>query len=218
MTELRETLRGLPVLGGPILIDFDPTDAPPDPRDIFRKWLESAIEHDVPEPHAMTLSTARADGFPDSRTLILKDVDDVGFHFAITGASRKGRQLDERMQAALTFYWQPMVRQVRVRGNVVYLGDEASAADYLDRPDGSRAAAMLGRQSDELGCGSELEAAYSEAMRTVSRDPDVVSPHWRLYAVRPEEVEFWQGAASRCHVRLRYTHLGNGFRQQLLWP
>ena len=44
---------------------------------------------------------------------------------------------DER----LTFYWQPMVRQVRVRGNVVYLGDEASTADYLDRPDG-RAKAM----------------------------------------------------------------------------
>jgi pyridoxamine 5'-phosphate oxidase len=129
MTALRDRLRALKVLQGPFL-PFDIESAPDDPTLLFLHWLETAIAHEVPEPHAMTLSTADQDGFPDARVLILKNVDSLGFHFAISAASRKGRQLSARPQAALTFYWQKLARQIRVRGVVVDLGPEASAADF----------------------------------------------------------------------------------------
>ena len=41
----------------------------------------------------MTLSTVDAEGRPDARTLILKDVDRLGWAFASTRSSAKGRQL-----------------------------------------------------------------------------------------------------------------------------
>jgi pyridoxamine 5'-phosphate oxidase len=217
VAELRQIFRDLKVLQGPFL-PFDPTNAPADPLDVFLDWLSVAIAHDVPEPHAMTLATAGADGRPDARILLLKNVDGAGFHFAISAASRKGRQLEQRPSAALTFYWQPLARQVRVRGEVVYLGAEASAADFRARPDGSRAAGMLGRQSETLECAAELDEAYARALVDVAQNPEAVSPHWRLYAVRPDEVEFWQGASSRRHTRLRYTRRGDDFRRDILWP
>lgn len=214
---IRQKLRDLKVLQGPFQ-PFEPDAAPADPRDLFLEWLDIAIAHDVPEPHAMTLSTVDADGLPDARVLILKNVDEDGFHFAISAASRKGRQLATRPQAALTFYWHKLARQIRVRGRVRDLGEEAGAADFTARPVGSRAAGMLGRQSDVLAEEAELETALADAMRHVQNDPHAVSPFWRLYAVSVEEIEFWQGTASRRHLRLRYRQDGNGFVRERLWP
>ena len=71
--------------------------------------------------------------------LILKDIDDDGWHFATSRASRKGRELAANPHAALNFFWQQQGRQVRVAGDVVELSAEASAADWHARPgaDGS---------------------------------------------------------------------------------
>ena len=71
--------------------------------------------------------------------LILKDIDDDGWHFATSRESRKGRELAANPHAALNFFWQQQGRQVRVAGDVVELSAEASAADWHARPgaDGS---------------------------------------------------------------------------------
>ncbi|QGM98341.1 pyridoxine/pyridoxamine 5'-phosphate oxidase [Methylocystis parvus] len=217
MTKIMNTLRELKVLQGPFL-PFNMEDVPDDPKDLFLHWLEIAIAQGVPEPHAMTLSTADADGFPDARVLILKNLDHAGFHFAISSASRKGRQLSVRPQAALTFYWQKLARQVRVRGPVVDLGPKVGGADFAARPVGSRAAAMLGRQSEVLSEDAELDAALAESLRRVEAEPAAVSDLWRVYAVRIDEIEFWQGAASRRHERLRYRREGDAFHRERLWP
>lgn len=106
---------------------FDAGAAPEDPVTLFREWLRAAAGAGVAEPHAMTLATVDADGIPDARTLILKDVGAEGWAFAGTTSSRKGRQLAVHPAAALTFWWQPVLRAVRVRGPVA----EASRADSL---------------------------------------------------------------------------------------
>ena len=217
MTTVKDMLRALKVLQGPFL-PFDVEDVPEEPVELFLRWLDIAIASGIPEPHAMTLSTADADDMPDARVLILKNVNEAGFHFAISTASRKGRHLAARPQAALTFYWQKLARQVRVRGTVVDLGNEASAADFVARPAASRAAAMLGRQSDVLSDIEALETALAQSLRRVEAEPRIVSDRWRAYAVRPVEVEFWQGAANRRHERLRYRREGDRFIRERLWP
>jgi pyridoxamine 5'-phosphate oxidase len=71
--------------------------------------------------------------------LILKNIDDDGWHFATARTSRKGRELDENPHAALNVYWPGLGRQVRVAGPVSELSAEASARDWAERPrsDGS---------------------------------------------------------------------------------
>jgi pyridoxamine 5'-phosphate oxidase len=66
--------------------------------------------------------------------LILKNIDDDGWHFATSRASRKGRELKDNPYAALNFYWPQLGRQVRVAGPVKELPAEASAADWHARP------------------------------------------------------------------------------------
>jgi pyridoxamine 5'-phosphate oxidase len=135
----RQLLRALPDFPEQ-LPDFDPATAPADPAELFRQWLTEALDAGVAQPNACSLATADGLGRPSSRMLILKDIDDDGWHFATSRTSRKGRELAAIPQAALNFYWQEQGRQVRVAGRVVELSAAASAADWDARPaaDGSR--------------------------------------------------------------------------------
>ena len=76
---------------------------------------------------------------PDARVLILKGVDARGFAFASTSSSRKGRQLAAHPEAALTFWWQPLLRSVRLNGRVVEASAEETAADLAARSADARA-------------------------------------------------------------------------------
>ena len=217
MSDLRALLRSLKSLPGPYQ-PFEVAQAPAAPEALFAEWLQAAIAAGVREPHAMTLSTIGEDGHPDARVLILKNVDEHGWHFAITRTSPKGRQLRHVPRVALTFYWPALGRQVRLRGVAHDMGPTVQADDFLARPLGSRAGGLLGRQSDVLASEQELEDGLVEQLRRLEEDPRLVAPQWAVYAVRPESVEFWQGNEQRRHVRLRYVRDGEAWTTERLWP
>jgi len=214
---MRELLRGLPVFSGDLPL-FDPAAADRDPAAEFAAWLSAAVAAGVPEPHAMTVSTADEQGRPSARVLILKNVDRDGWQFASGAESRKGRELAANPWAALTFYWPQQGRQVRVRGQVRPLPAEAGARDFLARAPESRAEALLGRQSEVLSEGVDIAMETKVALERIERDPDTIAPGWTLYALVADEVEFWQAAGSRQHTRLRYVRDGADWRTEQLWP
>src|SRR3954454_18500560 len=146
MTDLRTRLRAVPTLTG-TPPPFDPARAPETPRPLFVEWLLGAGDQPIPQPCAATLSTVRGDGRPNGRVLILKDVTDDGWQFASSSTSRKGEELAGTPYAALTFYWIPLGRQVRVLGTVEAADAEDSARDFLSRPVPARAETLVGRQS-----------------------------------------------------------------------
>jgi pyridoxamine 5'-phosphate oxidase len=51
-----------------------------DPFLQFSQWLKEAVEAEVLEVNAMCLSTVSKDGFPNSRVVLLKELDE-GFVF-----------------------------------------------------------------------------------------------------------------------------------------
>ncbi|MGO4678964.1 pyridoxamine 5'-phosphate oxidase family protein [Microbacterium sp. 2MCAF23] len=136
-------LRARPALTGsaPAL---HPGSVPNDPLALFLNWITTAAEAGVAEPHAATLATVDADGVPDARTLILKDVDERGWAFAGPRSSAKGQQLAANPAAALNFWWQPVLRAVRVRGPVREAASDESAADLAARSAAARAGVAEG--------------------------------------------------------------------------
>lgn len=128
----RSLLRSWPSLAGQAP-DLDRGTPPLEPVALFLEWLGAAWRAGIPEPHAMTLATVDPEGMPDARVLVLKDVDDRGWAFAGTRSSAKGAQLRDNPVAALTFWWQPLVRSVRVRGMVTEASREESLADLRAR-------------------------------------------------------------------------------------
>ncbi|WP_307814167.1 pyridoxal 5'-phosphate synthase [Streptomyces sp. N35] len=216
--DLRQLLRGIEVFADE-LPAFDPSTAPATPEELFTEWLLHALDSGVRVPHAMTLSTAGADGDPTARVLILKNVDAEGWQFASDSGGVKGRDLAERPFAALTFYWPELARQVRVRGPVAAAGRDASRADFLARGVGARAESLLGRQSQPLTGLAERDSAVAASLARVEQQPDLVAEGWQLLTVRAESVEFWQGDKGRRHTRLTYLAAEDGgWQRRLLWP
>lgn len=217
----RDELRTVPpTIGG--APDLDRSSAPDAPRELFLRWLRYAIETGVPEARAATLSTVDEDGFPDARVLAVKDVTEgCGFKISSSAESPKGRQLQANPHCALTFYWSPLARAVRVRGVAQRASAEESAADFLARHPDTRAYALAGQQSSIIS-DSDSDVDDSEvltrAKESIEVDGGVVSPHWAVWTIVSNSVEFWQGDTSRNHHRLRYVRTAAGWDKQRLWP
>lgn len=216
---LKDRLRHLASLSGPF-DEFDTRSAGSDPSSLFEAWLADAIARGLPEAHAMTLSTVDAVGDPDARVVILKDVDAQGWHFATSSSSAKGRQMAAHPRAAMTFYWQPLGRQVRLRGPVTALDREVCAADFLLRSLDARAVALTGRQSDVVRDDETMEGAFDERRLWLQANPETTWDTWAVYALNPLEAEFWQASERRRHVRWRYRRASveAPWKGERLWP
>lgn len=185
-------------------------DPPADPLAEARRWFEDAVRAGVPQPDAMALATADAEGEPSARMVLLKGIDDRGFVFFTNHGSRKGRDLSENPRAALVLYWNDLRRQVRVTGAVERVSDEESDAYFATRPYGSRIAATVSRQSSVIPSRAALEEEY-ERLDREHAGGDVPRPgYWGGYRVVPATIEFWRGRENRLHDRMRYSRLGDG--------
>lgn len=191
------------------------------PMEQFAHWFAEAARDGLYEPNAMIVSTAGADGAPDSRTVLLKQYDRRGFVFYTNYASQKGIDLDVNPQVALLFPWHPLARQVRVTGTAEKVPREETAAYFRTRPHGSRIGAWASDQSAVVPGRATLDRAYADlAARHPEGEEVPVPPHWGGYRVTPRTVEFWQGRENRLHDRLRYVRSadGEGWRVERLAP
>ena len=185
-------------------------DLASDPVTQFNAWLAEAQAQQILEPNAMTLATVDAASQPWSRTVLLKICDARGFTFFTNYEGAKGRQLAENPQAALTFWWGALERQVNITGLVEKTSAEESETYFHSRPASSQIGAWASAQSEVVADRAQLEAQFSAAREKHGETEIPLPPHWGGYRLAPQTIEFWQGRRSRLHDRLRYTRQPDG--------
>ena len=189
-----------------------------EPIDLFIEWLEEARRSEPNDANAMALSTVDAEGLPDVRMVLLKDVDARGFTFYSNQESAKGEQLWAHPSAALLFHWKSLRRQVRIRGAVEPVSADEANAYFASRARESRIGAWASDQSRPLIDREALEARVAkESARFEGKDvprPD----RWTGWRIRPEQIEFWRDRPFRLHDRLRFDRDGGAWATKRLWP
>jgi pyridoxamine 5'-phosphate oxidase len=179
-------------------------ELPPTWLELFDRWFTDAVAAELPEPNAVVLATADADGAPDARVVLLKGYDATGFVFGTSYASTKGAQIAVNPRASLVMPWHAMQRQVRVRGHVERMGQAASDALWDPRPRGAQLAATASVQSTVVSSRDELVDRMRRLDEQTAEGAVPRPPVWGGYRVLPEVVEFWQGGKDRLHDRIRF--------------
>lgn len=187
---------------------FNEGNAQSNPFEQFQVWFDEMLNSDFVEPTAMILATASKEGIPNARVVLLKKFDSQGFVFFTNYESQKGLEIQQNPRGCLLFYWDKLVRQIRINGNIEKISKEESEEYFETRPYTSRLGAWASKQSKPLKSRFTL---IREVVAMMTKYPTKVPlPHfWGGYRLIPDSYEFWQGRESRLHDRLLYTKSQN---------
>ncbi len=184
----------------------------------LKNWLSEADVLKLAEPTAMTLATVDASGSPQARIVLCKGVTEEGVTFYTNYESDKAKELNATPFASLVFFWQPLGRQVRIRGQVQKVDRATSEAYFATRPRESQIGAWASKQSQPVASFSDLMAEVARVEAHYAGKPIPCPPHWGGYLVRPTSAEFWLAAPGRLHDRVAFTKVGDIWQLEQRYP
>ena len=184
-------------------------DVNKDPALQFELWLQQAVESKINEVQAVHLSSVSLEGKPSSRIVYLREFQNNNYSFYTNYNSKKAQQLFKNPNAAFTFFWPDLERQVRMEGVVVKASAAQSDSYFNQRPFESKIGAWASEQSHVLNSREELEKKVAELKKQYTPETIKRPEFWGGLILKVNYYEFWQGRKSRLHDRICYE-LKNG--------
>jgi pyridoxamine 5'-phosphate oxidase len=175
-----------------------------DPFAIARAWLAEAEPREPNDANAIALATVDAEGMPNVRMVLLKEIEAAAFVFYTNYESAKAREIAAAGKAAFVLHWKSLRRQVRVRGLTEREEGPQADAYYASRSLKSRLGAWASRQSQPLESRGALVAEVARMTARHGLNPPR-PPFWGGIRIRPVEIEFWADGDFRLHDRFRWT-------------
>lgn len=188
------------------------------PIEVFAEWFVEAKKIGLKEPTAAVVATSNKDSIPSARVLLLKHFDDKGFCFFTNLTSRKGKEVNENPKAAICFFWDELLRQVRIEGDVEQVSQKEADDYFALRERGSQIGAWASKQSYVMEQPEDLVNRVKEITEQFEGQVIPRPPFWSGIRVVPKTMEFWQSGEFRLNTRILYTKQPGGWDVQRLYP
>ena len=173
------------------------------------------------DPNAICVSSVDAEGMPNGRYVLLKDVSENGFLFYTNLKSQKGKELFGSKKGALTWWSRAQNKSVRVQGSVKQVSDEVANNYWSTRKEDAKISAILSKQSEEVTSRDQLEEEFTK-LKAEYAGKEIPRPdHWSGVIISPQKIEFWEATdeyTSRLHNRFVFELQNDQWVTKRLYP
>ena len=176
--------------------------------DAWNDFYEKEKELVELDPNAALVSSVDAEGNPNARVILIKDVSNKGFVFYTNYQSQKGKELFHNNKGHLTWYSRAQGVSIRIQGEVQKIDASISDNYFTSRDRNAQISASISKQSEIVESREVLDAEFKKFADDYEGKEIPRPDHWGGVIILPEKVEVWKSRddyKTRLHDRIVFT-------------
>ena len=189
--------------------------------DAWNDFYEKEKELVELDPNAALVSSVDAEGNPNARVILIKDVSNKGFVFYTNYQSQKGKELFHNNKGHLTWYSRAQGVSIRIQGEVQKIDASISDNYFTSRDRNAQISASISKQSETVESREVLDAEFKKFADNYEGKEIPRPDHWGGVIIQPEKVEVWKSRddyKTRLHDRIVFTLSNDQWIKSRLYP
>ena len=189
--------------------------------DAWNDFYEKEKELVELDPNAALVSSVDAEGNPNARVILIKDVSNKGFVFFTNYQSQKGKELFHNNKGHLTWYSRAQGVSIRIQGEVQKIDASISDNYFASRDRNAQISASISKQSETVESREVLDAEFKKFADNYEGKEIPRPDHWGGVIIHPEKVEVWKSRddyKTRLHDRIVFTLSNDQWIKSRLYP
>ena len=189
--------------------------------DAWNDFYEKEKELVELDPNAALVSSVDAEGNPNARVILIKDVSNKGFVFYTNYQSQKGKELFHNNKGHLTWYSRAQGVSIRIQGEVQKIDASISDNYFASRDRNAQISASISKQSETVESREVLDAEFKKFADDYEGKEIPRPDHWGGVIIQPEKVEVWKSRddyKTRLHDRIVFTLSNDQWIKRRLYP
>ena len=189
--------------------------------DAWNDFYEKEKELVELDPNAALVSSVDAEGNPNARVILIKDVSNKGFVFYTNYQSQKGKELFHNNKGHLTWYSRAQGVSIRIQGEVQKIDASISDNYFTSRDRNAQISASISKQSETVESREVLDAEFKKFVDDYEGKEIPRPDHWGGVIIQPEKVEVWKSRddyKTRLHDRIVFTLSNDQWIKSRLYP
>ena len=189
--------------------------------DAWNDFYEKEKELVELDPNAALVSSVDAEGNPNARVILIKDVSNKGFVFYTNYQSQKGKELFHNNKGHLTWYSRAQGVSIRIQGEVQKIDASISDNYFASRDRNAQISASISKQSEAVESREVLDAEFKKFAVDYEGKEIPRPDHWGGVIIHPEKVEVWKSRddyKTRLHDRIVFTLSNDQWTKSRLYP
>ena len=189
--------------------------------DAWNDFYEKEKELVELDPNAALVSSVDAEGNPNARVILIKDVSNKGFVFYTNYQSQKGKELFHNNKGHLTWYSRAQGVSIRIQGEVQKIDASISDNYFASRDRNAQISASISKQSETVESREVLDAEFKKFADDYEGKEIPRPDHWGGVIIHPEKVEVWKSRddyKTRLHDRIVFKLSNDQWTKSRLYP
>ena len=189
--------------------------------DAWNDFYEKEKELVELDPNAALVSSVDAEGNPNARVILIKDVSNKGFVFYTNYQSQKGKELFHNNKGHLTWYSRAQGVSIRIQGEVQKIDASISDNYFASRDRSAQISASISKQSETVESREVLDAEFKKFADDYEGKEIPRPDHWGGVIIHPEKVEVWKSRddyKTRLHDRIVFTLSNDQWTKSRIYP